>query len=226
MYSLFNFFNKYYCRIGASETLRNKIWINILFLNLYNYSSFFFIYPLSYFLNNGVNEENIKKITTNVPVHVKPMSENDFGYYLAGLIDGDGHISNANQLVISFHINDISLAYYIKKRIGYGTVKKVKNKNAALFIISSIKGLEKVLNNIYGKLRHKTKVDQINNILINLNYKDENNKLKFYGDKTNNMNNYWLSGFTDADASFLAPSLRRGRGILDWNRVPRNSIPN
>jgi hypothetical protein len=36
------------------------------------------------------------------------------------------------QLVIVFHKFDISLAYSIKKRVGFGSVKKVKIKNAYL----------------------------------------------------------------------------------------------
>lgn len=35
----------------------------------------------------------IKKISVHVPIHLKPQNNTDFGYYLAGLIDGDGHFS-------------------------------------------------------------------------------------------------------------------------------------
>ena len=84
--------------------------------------------------------EKIKNIPVNKPKQIKPINNEDFGYYLAGLIDGDGHFSSAEQLVIVFHILDVSLAYYIKKRLGYGSVKKVKNKKAVIFVISSKKG--------------------------------------------------------------------------------------
>jgi len=66
-----------------------------------------------------------------VSKHLKPVNYTEFGHYLASLIDGDGHFSSAQQLVIVFNILDIQLAsYYIKKRIGYGNVRKVNNKNA------------------------------------------------------------------------------------------------
>jgi len=32
------------------------------------------------------------------------------------------------QLVIVFHVLDVSFSYYIKEKIGFGTVKKVKTK--------------------------------------------------------------------------------------------------
>ena len=36
---------------------------------------------------------------------IAPRSDTDLGYYLAGLIEGDGHFSK-NQLIISGHEND------------------------------------------------------------------------------------------------------------------------
>ena len=93
------------------------------------------------------------------------------GHYLAGLIDGDGHFSSKQQLVIVFHSSDVFLAYYIKERWGFGNVKKVKYKNAFILIIAARKGLEKVINLITGKIRTENKFNQIkNNILNHDNY--------------------------------------------------------
>ncbi len=66
-------------------------------------------------------DESLKLISKHVPKHLKPLNDNQLGYYLAGLIDGDGHFNN-KQLVIAFNIKDISLAYYIKSIIGYGNI--------------------------------------------------------------------------------------------------------
>ena len=106
-----------------------------------------------------------------VPKHLKPLNDEQFGHYLAGLIDGDGHFSSKQQLVIVFHKLDVSLAYYIKERVGFGSVKKVKTKNAYLLIIAAREGLEKVLNLINGKIRTENKFNQItNNILSHPNF--------------------------------------------------------
>lgn len=143
--------------------------------------------------------ENIKPISIHVPKHLKPLNDNEFGYYLAGLIDGHGHLnlnlSKQKELVIVFHSLDVSLAYYIKSKIGFGNVKSVKNKNAYLYIISNKLGIIKVLNLINGKIRTINIYNQIINIY------SENN-IVFNMDNSNNLDNYWLTGFTDALGSF------------------------
>jgi hypothetical protein len=196
-------------RIETSETLRNKIIINILLLTYYLLFSLLIKIFLLYNQEQGLIETP-KIISPHVSIHIKPKSKKDFGFYLAGLIDGDGHFSNAQQLVIVFNISDSSLAYYIKKRIGYGQVKKVKNKNAVLFIISSMVGINIILNLINGKLKKRSKIAQVqNNILNSSKFKNFNNDFKMnkYIDKS--LNNYWLAGFTDADGSFQVKIIER-----------------
>ena len=159
---------------GTSETLRN------------NTESYF---------------ENITEISEHVPKHLKPLNKEQFGYYLAGLIDKEGHFSSKQQLVIIFNSSDVNLAYYVKKILGYGHVKKVKDKNAYLFIVSNKDGIIKVLNLINGKLRTINKFYQIkNNILTNPKYLKEN--LEFFINETNHFNNHWMAGFSDTDANF------------------------
>ena len=169
---------------GSSETLRNK------------------------------TKNFIKKVSIHVPTHLKPTTDTEFGYYLAGLIDGDGHFSKTPQLVIVFNELDASLAYYIKQRLGYGNVYKVKNKKAIILVVGKLQGIAKVINLINGKLRDKNKLDQIkNNILINpyfTDFTDVNLSTPNIKDEADtNLNNYWLSGFADADASFQIKILNR-----------------
>ena len=114
-----------------------------------------------------VNTENVKPISEHVPKHLRPVSDDQFGHYLAGLIDGDGHFSSKQQLVIVFHSSDAYLAYYIKERLGFGNVKKVKDKNAFLLIIASQE--EKIVNLINGKIRTENKFHQINNNILKHN---------------------------------------------------------
>ena len=159
------------------------------------------------FLDGG--SENIKKISIHVPKHIKPESESDFGHYLAGLIDGDGHFSSQLQFIISFNELDASLAYHIKEKIGFGKIYKVKKQ--VNLVISNRNGLLKVLNLTNGKLRSESKLNEINNnILSNFYFKA---LIPLY---TLNcgvyLNNYWLSGFSDADASFQIKFITRGCG--------------
>jgi hypothetical protein len=154
------------------------------------------------------NTENIKNISIHVPTHLKPLNDKQFGHYLAGLIDGDGHFSSKQQLVIVFSSSDVQLAYYIKKIIGFGQVNKVKDKNAYLYIISNKDGIIKTINLINGKLRTFNKFNQvINNILANSKYLEEN--IEFKINDSNDFNNHWIAGFSDADASFQIKIINR-----------------
>ena len=155
-----------------------------------------------------VNLENVKRVSDHVPKHLKPLNNEQLGYYLAGLIDGDGHFSKAQQLVIVFSSPDAFLAYYLKEKLGYGNVKKVKDKNAYLLIIANKKGMLQVINLINGKLRTKHRFDQVvNNVLNHNKYTDQN--IHFTLDSSKNLDNHWLAGFSDADASFQIKIIRR-----------------
>ena len=161
-------------------------------------------------LRNGivVDSEHVKNISNHVSKHLKPLNNEQLGHYLAGLIDGDGHFSKVQQLVITFSSSDAFLAYYIKKKLGYGTVKKIKNKNAYLLIVSKKEGILHVLNLINGKLRTEHRFNQvINNILNHTRYTYLD--IKFTINSSNNFDNHWLAGFSDADASFQIKIINR-----------------
>jgi len=67
---------------------------------------------------------------------------------------------------------DASLAYFIKTKLGYGNIYKVKNKKAIILVVSKRNGLLKILNLINGKIRSENKLNQINNnILVNSYFK-------------------------------------------------------
>ena len=169
--------------VGTSETLRNETILN---------------------------KENVRCISIHVPSHLKPLNDTQMGHYLAGLIDGDGHFSSKQQLVIAFNSLDSSLAYYLKKQIGYGSISKVKNKNAVILVVTAVKGVEKVINLINGKLRTSNKLDQIkNNILSHIKFKDFSGLINISLNSSNDLNNLWLAGFSDADASFQIKLISR-----------------
>lgn len=139
---------------------------------------------------------------------MKPLNNEQLGYYIAGLIDGDGHFSKAQQLVITFSSPDAFLAYYLKGRLGYGNVRKVKDKNAYLFIVSNENGMLNVINLINGKLRTEHRFNQVvRNVLSHTKYADQN--IHFTIDSSKNFDNHWLAGFSDADASFQIKIIKR-----------------
>ena len=153
--------------------------------------------------------EIVSNISVHVPTHLKPNNDHNFGYYLAGFIDGDGYFFNTPQLLIVFNELDASNAYFIKGRIGYGNVYKVKNKKAVILVVSKLAGISKVLELINGKIRTTKKVEQINNnILVHPYFKDFP---QFSKNVDHNLDNYWLSGFSDADQSFQIKLVTRNQ---------------
>lgn len=121
------------------------------------------------------------RINTKLSVH-RPkhqfISKKEFGYYLAGVIDGDGSISkDYNKISITFHKDDISFALRLRSYIGYGKVSK-SSRNSVTYIITHTIGLIYISNLIYGKLMFKSKINNLNLLIERLSEKsnlDSNN---------------------------------------------------
>lgn len=139
----------------------------------------------------------LRHISEHVGKHKSNLTDVEFGYFLTGLIEGKGNFAK-NELYVDLSPKDTSLVYWIKKRIGFGTVVKIKDKKAVRYICKHGKGLSVILSLINGKLVSNFKYDQ----LIKHNYGGDFgieiippcNKLS--------LDNYWLAGFTQADGCF------------------------
>jgi hypothetical protein len=127
------------------------------------------------------NKLNMSKISDHISKH-QTLKEEEFGFFLAGLIDGNG-IFYKKQLVIVFSIKDVSLVYNIKKRIGYGHVYKIDKKTKLLYICNNIKGLYYILSLINGKIVtnciYKQLIEHNYYELLNFNLLPPLKKLKF-----------------------------------------------
>ena len=147
--------------------------------------------------NIYTNYKNLPTISEHVPTHKSNLTYDDFGYFLAGLIEGDGWFGY-KELHIVFAEEDTSLAYYIKKRIGHGNVYKIKDKKAVRYICKNTNGLCLILSLINGKLVSNFKYGQ----LIKHNYSEHFNIVILPPLKVISLDNYWLAGFTQADGCF------------------------
>lgn len=148
-------------------------------------------------------DDKLKKISDHIPTHSKPLIY-EFGFYLAGLIEGDKYFNNFNsqnmKIIINLHVKDVSLAYYIKEIIGYGSIKK--NENLIILTITKLEGIKKIIKLINGKLR-TNKIKDFNKYIIEkLNIKINKPYPKYTINIVSFYNNYWLSGFTDTNGSF------------------------
>ena len=128
-----------------------KIYLNQHTLIKQSVGSFSFSSKATGLIYNTYNKYiNLPLISKNVSKHNSNLTDSNFGYFLAGLIEGDGWFGK-KQLHIIFSEKDIPLAYFIKKRIGYGNVYKIKNKKAVRYICKDKKGLLLILSLINGK---------------------------------------------------------------------------
>lgn len=168
----------------------------------------------------------LPKISEHVPKHKSDLTDLDFGYFLAGLIEGDGWFG-LNQLHIIFSDRDISLAYFIKKRIGHGNVYKIKDKKAVRYICKKNNGLLVILSLINGKLLSNGKYGQ----LIKYNYPKTFNLDILPPTHNLSLDNYWLAGFTQADGCFYisvvkSKTHKTGFSVrLEFSIKQNNEIP-
>lgn len=148
-----------------------------------------------------------------------PEREEDFAFFLAGLVDSDGHLSKIPQLVICFHKNDINVAYFIKSFIGHGSVKIDKNRTFGRYVLAHRLGLMKIATLLWNKLQHPNKKLQFNQRLIpalrlkatplwRLPLSDGHAVLENELSQPK-LNAYWLAGFIQGDGSFQIKILDR-----------------
>ena len=165
----------------------------------------------------GSSETGRKKFTCHRPMPRLPQNDLEFGSFLAGLIDSEGHFNNIPQLVISFHANDSHLAYFLKSSIGYGKVtkKKVNSKSALVYVCAHTLGLIRIAQLVHNQLRHHTKIQQYNERLLqsdllllkkekkrNKSAKNSSHLLSTITPTQSILSHYWLAGFIAGDGSF------------------------
>jgi hypothetical protein len=160
-----------------------------------------------------------------VPKKKSNLTDKDFSYFLS-LIEGDGWFGNF-KLHIFFALEDTSLAYYIKKRIGHGNVYKIKDKKAVRYICKNRDGLSIILSLINGKLVSNYKYLK----LIKHNYSKLFIITILAPSKRVSLDNYWLAGFTQATSCFhvsVAKSKTHKTGYsvrLEYSLKQNDSLP-
>lgn len=122
----------------------------------------------------------------------KLLTEIELGYFLTGLIEGDGHYNKStNRLEIIFHEKDVFLAKYLRTRIKFGSIYKVNNKKAYKFSIGSQQGIERIYNLCNGKFVCNHTIEQFNKNRYGFVFLPATNRVI--------LTNSWLSGFIEAD---------------------------
>ena len=116
--------------------------------------------------------------------------------------------------MICFYEKDVSVAYFLKKKIGYGIVSPVKNKKAFKYVISHSRGLEIVCGLICNKLQHQQKIIQYNNRLKQVPHWQLTEKKGF-----SLLKNGWFTGFFLSDGCFQIKIIKKKDKVLPEVRL-------
>lgn len=202
----------------AKKRIINFFYIDFSYYIVREIQSYFLNSNNSGFIEKGLNykdeiddnsklifplQENSVKVTSKVII-------NQFGSYLAGLFEGDGHIwipgnnlmkKHNPRFCITFHKNDLPLAEVILKKIGAGFIRVKSKENAVVITVSRVKGLIFIISEIKDYLR-TPQIHQVNKLITWLNIHHKTNFRKINYNETLLSSDYWLAGFIDADGGF------------------------
>ena len=148
----------------------------------------------------------------NNNVYKKKLND-EFKYWFIGFTEGDGNFSVYKDKYLEFKItqnsNDAQILFYIKKELGFGSVTlqdkvnkthhfRVRNKEAIFRLIEIFNG--NILTN-YKNIQFAEWIQAYNRI-----YNDNIVYKKYITDI--NLNNSWLTGFTDAEGCFTVSIIK------------------
>lgn len=169
-----------------------------------------------YFISKTISPEEIEQTLINFTTENKGyLNKDQFSYYLAGLLEGDGHLAlpalgNTTlnrilnpRIIFTSHINNLGLYAYIQSELGgIGRFQITgKNQSALRYIIGDIKGILLFINLIHGKLRTPKNI-RFNELIKFLNIKYSLEIPESLLDISDFKNNSWFTGFTEADGHF------------------------
>nr|YP_007507087.1 LAGLIDADG endonuclease [Ceratocystis cacaofunesta]YP_009704226.1 LAGLIDADG endonuclease [Ceratocystis fimbriata]YP_009710378.1 LAGLIDADG endonuclease [Ceratocystis albifundus]AFO38133.1 LAGLIDADG endonuclease [Ceratocystis cacaofunesta]QEN73789.1 LAGLIDADG endonuclease [Ceratocystis fimbriata]QFX74880.1 LAGLIDADG endonuclease [Ceratocystis albifundus] len=164
----------------------------------------------------AIDKEKIIKFLSDYKSKNNPKvltDKNDLGYYLGGLLEGDGHISLPSvgsttlnrvlnpRIVFTSHIDNLGMYSLIQSELGNIGRFQQTGKNVLRYIIGDMKGIIQILNLVHGKLR-TPKNKRFNDLIKFINLKYSLDIPYSLLDKSNLQQNAWFSGFSEADAHF------------------------
>ena len=111
--------------------------------------------------------ENLEKWLNDYKVNNNKVFENNnnLGYYLEGLLEGDGHISLPSlgittlnrvlntRIVFTSHSNNLAMYSFIQSEVGNIGRFQTSGENNVRYIIGDIKGIMLLIKLMHGKLR-------------------------------------------------------------------------
>ena len=193
----------------ASMTLwfRDVISEGIKYNILHIYFTYFILK-----ITKAFSKEDIKESLSNRSILYKNINDDQLGYYLAGLLEGEGVISipalgNTRlnrilnpRIVFTSQIKNIQLYAYIQSKLG-GIGCFQNNNNTVRYIIGDVKGIVLVISLLHNKFRTPKNLT-FNKLIKFVNEKYNLSLKESMLDKSNLLDNSWFAGFVEAKGKF------------------------
>lgn len=162
----------------------------------------------------SIHNKNFTAVSRHAP-NARTMTVQQWGWWLAGLIDGHGHFNKLGYLVIAFDLNCVTTAYALKQRVGSGRVSRVKGKKALTYVLSHPAGRITVAHAVQDKLRHYSKIEQ-----YNTRFAPKLNLPPTRPARALTKCDHWLAGFIQSNGLFQIKAYQRtNRPRLEFRAV-------
>jgi len=149
--------------------------------------------------------ETIRQLS-NLASNSESNSRDDshFYHWFAGIIDGDGNFdirkdfSNCFKLKairIKLHNRDVRILTRIQSYLHFGRIRSDKNKPYSMYIVSTYKEMEYLINRLNGLIRIKVTGFKKACLYFNIDYKESNYVISSYDP--------YFSGLIDTDGSIV-----------------------
>lgn len=174
------------------------------------------VYPYNLNTAKAISPDDINKVLINYKNNNNIQvfnNDNDLGHYLAGLLEGDGHISLPSlgstilnrvlnpRIVFTSHKNNLGMYTFLQSELGNIGRFQASSTNVIRYIIGDMKSIIYIINLIHGKLR-TPKNKRFNDLIQFINAKYDLNIPESNLYNGNYLDNSWLTGFTEADGHF------------------------
>lgn len=200
------FINNYFKNLIDKDVNRNIFYKDFLFINSENNNN-----TDTTLFNNDCTDiqsaENCKEFSEtirqlfNKKINVE--KDNDFFHWLAGIIDGDGNfdlrkIDNKLKLKairIKLHNRDIRILTRIQNYLHIGRIRSDKKKPHSIYIVSTRKDMEYLINRLNGLIRIKVSGFIKSCEYLNINYIEANYNIDRFDP--------YFAGLIDSDGSII-----------------------
>lgn len=150
--------------------------------------------------------DSVKHPHVSKPVFKLPQNMDQWGHYIAGYLEGNGHIS-INKWKLTLHTKELAFARliveYIRSITGIVTSARLNEKHSTNSVTVEFQqpGIDALISLINGKLRSQYRLSQLRHYVTNSTSRFSESELLGL-DTSSLFSNHWFAGFTDADLSF------------------------